>query len=62
MNTGEPKAVVRMVHGELVLEDPDTVEFFRSVAKLNCRNTLDLNTDCVEHFKNRMSDRGLSAP
>ena len=53
-------AVVREVNGQLVLEDPVAAQVIEVVNKQNCRNTLDLNTDRVEHFKRRLADRGLT--
>jgi len=54
------KAVVREIGG-LVLDDPAAVAMIRVIAKLNCRNTLGLNADRVEHFKRRLTERGLTA-
>lgn len=54
-------AVVREVDGQLVLDDPNAVAMARAIAKHNCRNTLDLNADRVEHFKGRLAKRGLTA-
>lgn len=54
-------AVVREIDGRLVLDDPQAVAVLRAVGKANCRGTLDINVDRVVHFKNRMTERGLSA-
>ncbi len=56
-----PRAVVREIDGQLVLDDPDAVAVIRAVEKHNCRNTLELNTDRVAHFKNRLAERGMTA-
>lgn len=56
-----PRAVVRKVDGQLVLDDPDAVAVMRVVAKHNCKNTLEINADRVEHFKNRLAERGMTA-
>lgn len=53
-------AVVREVDGQLVLDDPVAVAVISAVEKHNCRNTLDLNADRVEHFKRRLTERGMS--
>lgn len=54
-------AVVREVDGQLVLHDPVAVAVFQAVEKHNCQKTLELNTDRVAHFKQRLADRGLTA-
>ena len=57
----EPRAVVREVNGQLVLDDPDAVAVIKAVEKHNCKNTLELNVDRVAHFKQRLMDRNMSA-
>ena len=54
-------AVVRKVDDQLVLDDPDAVAVIRAVEKHNCRNTLELNEERVEHFKRRLAERGPTA-
>ena len=56
-----PRAVVRRVGGQLVLDDPDAVAVIHAVEKHNCRNTFELNADRVVHFKNRLAERGMTA-
>jgi hypothetical protein len=56
-----PNAVVYEKDGEMVLHDPDAVAVIRAVEKHNCKNTLEINSDRVEHFKQRLSDRGMTA-
>ncbi|MBI4020869.1 MAG: hypothetical protein HY369_01365 [Candidatus Aenigmarchaeota archaeon] len=58
---GRPRAVVRMVGGKPVLDDPDAVTMVRAVEKHNCRATLEANADRVAHFVRRAAERGLSA-
>lgn len=58
--TDQPRAVVREVDGEFVLDDPDALAFARAVEKHNCRGTLDMNADRVAHFKSRLVERGLT--
>jgi len=53
-------AVVREVDGQLVLDDPIAVAVISVVEKHNCRNTLELNADCVEHLKRRLTERGMT--
>ena len=53
-------AVVREVDGQLVLDDPVAVAVISAVEKHNCRNTLELNADRVEHFKRRLTERGMT--
>jgi hypothetical protein len=55
-----PQAVVREVDGQLVLDDPEALAVIRAVSKHNCINTFNLNVDRVEHFKNRLAQRGLT--
>lgn len=54
-------AVVREVDGQLVLDDPEAVAVISAVSKHNCKNTLELNADRVEHFKRRLAERGMTA-
>lgn len=56
-----PRAVVREVDGQLVLDDPDAVAVIQVVAKHNCKSTLKINADRVEHFKNRITELGRTA-
>lgn len=53
-------AVIREVDGQLVLDDPVAVAVISAVEKHNCRNTLELNADRVEHFKRRLTERGMT--
>lgn len=57
----EPQAVVRMINGQLVLDDPVAMAVIKTIEKRNCRNTLTLNADRVTHFKQRLTDHGLTA-
>ena len=61
MVDGEPRAVVREIEGQLVLDDPDALAVMRVVKKHNCRGTLELNADRITHFKQRLTERGLTA-
>lgn len=54
-------AVVRKVDGQLVLDDPEAVAVISAVSKHNCKNTLAMNADRVEHFKRRLTERGMTA-
>ena len=56
-----PRAVVREVNGQLVLDDPDARAVIGVVSKHNCKNTLEINADRVAHFKNRLAERGMTA-
>lgn len=53
-------AVVREVDGRLVLDDPDVMSMISAVGKNNCRNTFQLNSDHVEHYKQRLAEWGMS--
>lgn len=55
-----PKAVVREIDGQVVLEDPVALEMVRVVAKHNCRGTRALNAERIEHFKARVAALGRS--
>ena len=56
-----PRAVVREIDGQVVLDDPDVMAVINVVGKHDCRNTLELNADRVAHFKNRLVERGMTA-
>jgi len=56
-----PRAVVRNINGQLVLDDPDVMAVIQVVGKHNCKNTLELNADRVEHFKRRLAERNMTA-
>ncbi len=56
-----PRATVREIDGELVLDDPHAVEVIRTVAKYNCKDTLTANQDRVEHFAKRITETGRTA-
>jgi len=62
-----PRAVVREVNGQLVLDDPDALAMLQVIArhneaigKQNCQDTLALNAERVEHFKKRIIEKGLT--
>lgn len=55
-----PNAVVREIGGQLVLEDPIAYAMICAVNKHNCKNTYDLNSDRIEYFKKRITEKGLS--
>ena len=57
----QPRATVREIDGQLVLDDPDDLAVMRVVSKHNCRGTLEMNADRVEHFKKRLAERNLTA-
>ncbi|MFA6918921.1 MAG: hypothetical protein WC244_02270 [Patescibacteria group bacterium] len=57
---GFPQAVVREVDGVLVLDDPVALAFIQAVCKNNCRATLKMNTERVEHFKCRVAELNKS--
>ena len=56
-----PRAVVREIDGQLVLDDPDAVAVIHAVEKHNCRNTFEMNADRVAHFKRRLAERDMTA-
>lgn len=60
MDDRYPRAVIREVNGQLVLDDPDALAVVRAIEKNNCKNTYDLNKDRVAHFVRRIAERGQS--
>lgn len=59
MSDEYPRAVVREIDGELVLDDPDALAIIHEVGKVNCKQTMVLNQDRIEHFATRIKERGL---
>jgi hypothetical protein len=55
----KPRATVREIDGELVLDDPDALAVARAVAKHNCKATVDHQAERVAHFRQRVVDRNL---
>jgi len=51
-------AVVKVVDGQLVLDDPEALGMIRAVAKHNCKLTLEANTERLVHFRKRLLERG----
>lgn len=49
----QPRAQIRMIDGQPVLEDADALAMVRAIAKVNCRVILEAQTDRVEHFRQR---------
>lgn len=56
----EGMAYVTEVDGQTVLVDPVAYSVMKAVEKHNCKNTLELNADRVDHFKNRIVEKGLN--
>ena len=56
-----PTSVVYEIDGQLVLDDPQAAAIIRAVHKHNCQNTFDMSIDRVAHFKQRLSERGMTA-
>lgn len=55
----EPQARVEVgPDGQLILIDPMGAAVAKAVAKHNCKNTLAINADRVEHFRNRVIQLG----
>lgn len=59
--TDAPRAVVREINGQLVLDDPDALGMIQAVGKHNCRFTLEANAERVQHFKRRVQELGRTA-
>jgi hypothetical protein len=56
----EPRATVREIDGQLVLDDPDALAVIRAVGKHNCKGTFEANKDRVAHFVTRIEEKGLT--
>ena len=52
----DPRAMVRKIDGQLVLDDPDALAMARAVGKHNCKLTFEANKDRVAHFKQRVEE------
>lgn len=57
----KPTSVIQEVNGQTVLVDPTAFAMIKAVNKHNCKNTFDMNADRIEHFKNRIVEKGLTA-
>jgi hypothetical protein len=55
-DNGQPRAVVREVNGQLVLDDPDALAMIRAMGKLNCRGVYDANAERISHFVRRVDE------
>jgi hypothetical protein len=55
-----PRATVREVDGQLVLDDPDALAMARAVAKYNCHALYEVDHERVQHFVRRIAERGLA--
>lgn len=53
----EPRAQVKEIDGQLVLDDPEGLAVLTAVGKHNCRATFDANAERVAHFVQRSSLR-----
>lgn len=58
---GATGVVIREIDGQLVLDDPEAVAVINAVGKHNCKNTLEINADRVDHFRQRLAERGMTA-
>jgi hypothetical protein len=56
----EPRATVRNIDGQIVLDDPDGLALMKAVEKHNCRNTLLAQAERVEHFARLAAEMGRS--
>ncbi len=53
----KPRAVVREIDGQLVLDDPDALAMVRAIGKHNCGQLLLENAERMEHFVKRIFER-----
>lgn len=56
-----PVATVRLVDGNLVIDDPVALDVISAVEKHNCRATLSANMESATRFLNRVHQRGDSS-
>lgn len=56
----QPKATVRAIDGQPVLDDPSALALITVVDKRNCKRVLDVQADRVAHFVRRIAEKGLS--
>jgi hypothetical protein len=56
----KPRATIREIDGQLVLDDPDALAVFQAVGKHNCKGTFEMNKERVAHFVGRIEEKGLS--
>ncbi len=57
----QPRATVRNIDGQLVLEDPDALGVARAIAKHHCRALLEADADRIAHFRRRAQVLGHHA-
>lgn len=55
----KPRATVREIDGQLVLDDPDAVAVITAVAMHSCTAVFDANAERVQHFAKRIEEKGL---
>jgi hypothetical protein len=60
MSDDYPRATVRMVGDQVVLDDPDALAMIKVVERHNCRLTFEEQIDRVQHFARRIVERGSS--
>ena len=53
-----PRARIREIDGQMVLDDPDALALVDAVGKHNCAQTLEQHRERVEHFARRIGERG----
>jgi hypothetical protein len=53
------EAYVTVIDGKTVLVDPVAYAFMQAVNKANCENTYLAQIERLQHFKNRISEKGL---
>lgn len=51
------KPYVTKINDELVLVDQQACEIIKTINRINCEKTYDLNLDRINHFKQRFIDR-----
>ncbi len=59
--TDTPRATVREVDGQLVLDDPDALAVALAVSKANCAAIVRAHGERVNHFVSRIVESGHSA-
>jgi hypothetical protein len=58
--TIKKEATVREINGQLVLDDPIALSLIQFIDKKNCTNTFIQNIDRIIHFRQRLTERGMT--
>ena len=59
-NGNVSRAIIKEIDGRLVLDDPEALAIINVVNKHNCEISFDLNSERINHFKERMIARDVT--